>query len=374
MDTLPLPGDELSFALGKDRTRTGWSDQKGPGKLESRSCFGSSSHRGVRLWNDLTFNGRIAQQNIVSPALFLGFHFQVSRNYLERLLSWTGRRYAKKTGPAGTVCGWTSKLFLLWSEIPWIKCPSPGKSQWMHTGICRNTKGGQVGSQLRWTEIQHCKDTFLLFDTILSWFMFSFFLHCSLHHSGFLPFVTGCYGPSKSSTTPFTWEKKKPGLWWSQFVFGVTAQGYRMLVTWHVFNEATAVVKKSLWHLCKSQWRGGSLLTTCSDELPIKDVASLAVGKSTTALMFRVLFMPYICSTVDACSLGFGWSLVDICHCSSCSSPNNGMTRGWWPSDQPNWGGQRGVHGGDPGGAQTSQARHELAWTAYSSRKQDIDL
>ena len=118
MDTLPLPGDELSFALGKDRTRTGWSDQTGPGKLESRSCFGSSSHRGVRLWNVLTFNGRIAQQNIVSLALFLGFHFQVSRNYLERLLSWTGRRYAKKTGPAGTVCGWTSKLFLLWSEIP----------------------------------------------------------------------------------------------------------------------------------------------------------------------------------------------------------------------------------------------------------------
>ena len=229
--------------------------------------------------------------------------------------------------------------------------------------------------EANWDELRYSTAKILSFClTILSWFMFSFFLHCSLHHSGFLPFVTGCYGPSKSSTTPFTWEKKTPGLWWSQFVFGVTAQGYRMLVTWHVFNEATAVVKKSLWHLCKSQWRGGSLLTTCSDELPIKDVASLAVGKSTTALMFRVLFMPYICSTVDACSLGFGWSLVDICHCSSCSSPNNGMTRGWWPSDQPNWGGQRGVHGGDPGGAQTSQARHELAWTAYSSRKQDIDL
>lgn len=190
-------------------------------------------------------------------------------------------------------------------------------------------------------------------------------------------FSTVCYRVLRTIEIihdPIHLGEKTPGLWWSQFVFGVTAQGYRMLVTWHVFNEATAVVKKSLWHLCKSQWRGGSLLTTCSDELPIKDVASLAVGKSTTALMFRVLFMPYICSTVDACSLGFGWSLVDICHCSSCSSPNNGMTRGWWPSDQPNWGGQRGVHGGDPGGAQTSQARHELAWTAYSSRKQDIDL
>ena len=237
----------------------------------------------------------------------------------------------------------------------------------MHTGICRNTKGGQVGSQLRWTEIQHCKDTFLLFDTILSWFIV--FIFSTLLTAPFW-FSTVCYRVLRTIEIihdPIHLGEKNTRV----VVVSICVWGQGpMLVTWHVFNEAAAVVKKSLWHLCKSQWRGEKMLTTCSDELPIKDVASLAVGKSTTALMFRVLFMPYLFYSwclFFRLWLIFGWSLglsenvgyipnyshligimisktigfrglayfqtypfVTICHCSSCSSPNNGMTQLRW--------------------------------------------
>ena len=141
-------------------------------------------------------------------------------------------------------------------------------------------------------------------DTALQRYFPSVWHNCELIHAFIFStlltapfwFSTVCYRVLRTIEIihdPIHLGEKTPGLWWSGFVFGVTAQGYRMLVTWHVFNEAAAVVKKSLWHLCKSQWRGENLLTTCSDELPIKDVASLAVGKSTTALMFRVLLCSF---------------------------------------------------------------------------------
>ena len=164
---MPLPGDELSFALGKDtrdeviRDLMAWClmcleisflfmvFHLGVCQDMPRCNFGSCSSCCIPLMElsnfEITRHFACVSPDkhcFMFPLYFWGFHRSYGSIWKGSAVEQDGATRRKLVLLAQFADAYRHiQTVPAVGEMAAIQCPSPGKSQWMHPGICRNTKG-----------------------------------------------------------------------------------------------------------------------------------------------------------------------------------------------------------------------------------------